>query len=189
MHALEYIPVEITMKFHFFVSARILADIAALTEWATYEIERSELEYLKREFPDIPAATYDAALFRLSRKAGHTLVITEAQGGSVVLGGSAVALAIWLLNRTLGETIKEAWLKSDLHARVQDLLLKGLGDKRYRLADAIENQLSERGIDATVEVTDEGIRVAVTPSEDGEVAGALQSEPPIVRGRPTPVDT
>lgn len=184
MEALEQIPVSIHIDFPMFVSARTMADFAALTEWAVFEHERSELEYLKQEFHEIPAVTYDAALLRLHRKRGNAFLITEAGRGSVLLGGMAAGLAIWILDRTLGETLKNAWLESDLHERLKDLLLGRFGYKKKALADAIQKQLAERGIEAELEVTDEGIRVYAAPREDKEISRALHAEAPPFKGAP-----
>ncbi len=35
----------------------------------------------------------------------------------------AAGLAFWLLDKTLGETVSEAWKESDLHTQVKEFLL------------------------------------------------------------------
>ena len=177
MDEIEQIPIQIKVDFPIFVSAGNFSRIAALTEQAVFELELAELEYLRREFREIPESIYDAAILRLYRKSGNAFLIKEAHSGSIVLGGIAVGLAIWLLNQTIGETVKEAWLESESHTRMKDILLARFGGKKQALGEQIEKKLNENGVQTGIEVTEEAVSAYVSPQEDEELANELQEKP------------
>lgn len=171
---MEQIPIQIRVEFPAFVSAGNVSRIAALTEQAVFELELAELEYLRQEFREIPTSIYDAAILRLYRKAGSSVLVKEAQSGSLILGGIAAGLAIWLLNQTIGETVKEAWLESESHTRLKEILLTRFGGKKQALGKQIDKKLNENGVQTGVEVTEEGVAAYVSPQEDEEIANELQ---------------
>lgn len=182
MDELEQIQIEIKVEFPTFVSAGNISKIAALTEQAIFELELAELEYLRSEFKEIPTAIYDASLLRLYRKSGSAFLIKEAQSGSIILGGIAAGLAIWLLNQTIGETIKEAWVESESHARLKEFLLTRFSNKKKALGESIGKKLNENGIQTGIEATDEKVSAFISPKEDEELTSELQ-EKPIYRTR------
>lgn len=177
MDEIEQIPIQIKVVFPIYVSAGNVSRITALTEQAIFELELSELEFLKQEFKEIPEYIYDAAILRLYRKSGSAFLVKEAQSGSIILGGIAAGLAIWLLNQTIGETVKEAWLESESHTRLKNLLLKRFGGKKKALGEQVEKKLNENGVQTGVEVTEEGVSAYISPREDKELENVLQEKP------------
>jgi hypothetical protein len=102
------------------------------------EQEVRELENLARDLDDIPALALDAARHRLSVRSDEGVLFYSASQGSIVLCGVVAGLAAWILQQTLGETLKEAWIESDLHKKLKRLLLAGSRYKAEAIAQGIE---------------------------------------------------
>jgi len=100
--------------------------------------EKEEIDELQQEFPDVPAAVFDAMRYRASKLAAQSINLDTASSGSIILAGAAAAVAYWLLDKTLGETMKQAWEESDLHARVKRFLLARFNAKAERIASHVK---------------------------------------------------
>jgi hypothetical protein len=102
------------------------------------EQEGRELETLARDLDGIPALALDATRHRLSVHSGESILFYSASEGSIILCGVIAGLAAWILEKTLGETLKEAWVESDLHKKLKRLLLAGSRYKAENIAQGIE---------------------------------------------------
>lgn len=56
------------------------------------------------------------------------------------MAGVSAALAYWVVENTIGETIKDAYKASDLHKRLKGLLIQRFGSRNKKL----ERRLNER---------------------------------------------
>ena len=175
MEQLEEIDLVVNIKSDGFVSARSLAETTSLIEHAILETEIAELDFLRNEVNEIPAFVFDAVQFRLYQKAGQSFQITETANGSLILGGIAAGLCIWLLNKTVGETVKEAWLESVTHQKLKELLSAHLGPKPKHLGDKIQKRLKENHIEAGIETEDNKVSIYVETKKDDEIEQALNS--------------
>jgi len=97
-------------------------------------IEIDAVMNVRIEFPEIPQVAVDAALFRLvngedTRSATRIQAVSQ---GSVTVIIAGTALAYWVLDKTIGETLKDAWKNSGLHRRLQRFLLLGQSEKFKR---------------------------------------------------------
>ena len=101
---------------------------------AVFESEKKELDAIQREFSDLPDVAFDAAKYRLKQYRYSAILIKELRPGSLVVAGCVAGVAIWVLQQTLGETLKEAWLESQGHQRIKEILLRRMGGKRHDLA-------------------------------------------------------
>jgi len=101
---------------------------------AVYESEKKDLRAIQNEFPDLPNVAFDAAMFRLRKHRNSSVLINELRPGSLIVAASVAGLSIWVLQQTLGETLKEAWLESQGHEKLKKFLLKRMGSKRHELA-------------------------------------------------------
>jgi hypothetical protein len=160
-----------------FISAGKMAHIIALTQQAAFEMELADMKTLRKEFGEIPPYIYDAASMRLWLRSGNSFLIKEVHSGSIILGGIAVGLAIWLLEKTLGETLKEAWVESDTHSRLKQFLLTRLDGKRSGLGKAVHGKLERNGIQAEVYTTGETVVVYILSKEDDEIIAATKDGP------------
>ncbi|HEV8578451.1 MAG TPA: hypothetical protein VGX68_05155 [Thermoanaerobaculia bacterium] len=102
--------------------------------------EGRELETIARDLEGAPRVALDAARHRLAAHSGEGVLFYSASEGSIVLCGVIAGLSAWILQTTLGETLKEAWLESDLHKRLKRLLLAGSRYRAEGIAQGIENR-------------------------------------------------
>ena len=102
---------------------------------------------------------FDAMRFRLSRLKGQILHLDEAQNGSIVLGGIVAGAAFWIIENTLGETLKDAWKESDLHKQIKEILIKNLQVKPKQIASKVKQLIEiDDALNLTVDtdISDEG---------------------------------
>ena len=104
------------------------------------EQEGRELETLARDLEGLPPLALDAARHRLSLRSGEGVLFYSASKGSIVLCGVVAGLSAWILQQTLGETLKEAWVESDMHKKLKRLLLAGSRYKAEAIAQGIEKK-------------------------------------------------
>jgi hypothetical protein len=102
--------------------------------------ESRQLETLARDLEDLPSVAVDATRQRLRAHEGESVIFYSASQGSIVLLGAIAGLSAWLLEKTLGETLTDAWLETDLHKRLKRLLLAGSSYKAEGIALGIEKQ-------------------------------------------------
>lgn len=114
-----------------------------------YALEIQEFEAAKKYFGDhgeISPVILDAVENRIRAHKGRSIIRIQAmQQGSLEIVIPLGALFIWFLDKTVGETIKQAWTKSHLHEELKKLLMyrreqkaKDLGMKS---ADRINKKL------------------------------------------------
>ena len=66
---------------------------------------------------------------------GQLFKIRAIEPGSILIGGAIVgtfAVTTYVLQNTVGETLKEAWLESDAHKELKRVLKSTLGSRRTR---------------------------------------------------------
>ena len=131
---------------------------------AVYESENKELDTIQAEFRELPSVAFDAARYRLRQYRYDAILIKDLRPGSLIVAGAVAGVAIWVLQQTLGETLKEAWLASEWHQRIKSLLLRRMGQKRHSLAtDAVRR--IERAVPSETHVSYDG-PVDATVSEE-----------------------
>ena len=109
-----------------------------------YESEKRDLRAMQMEFPDLPNVAFDAAMHRLRKHRSSSVLINELRPGSLIVVASVAGLCIWVLQQTLGETLKEAWLESHGHERLKKFLLKRMGGKRHELATKTAQRIARK---------------------------------------------
>jgi hypothetical protein len=114
--------------------ARLVLGAIEAVERAVMRAEVAEINELAEAFPEIPEATFDAVRYRAQQLTAQSLNFESASSGSIILAGIAAAVAYWLLDKTLGETVKQAWEASELHSRVRKFLLTRLSAKAHAIA-------------------------------------------------------
>jgi len=101
---------------------------------AVFESEKKDLKEIRNEFPKLPNVAFDAASHRLKEYRYSAILIKKLKPGSMIVAGVVAGVSIWILQQTLGETLKEAWLDSEGHQKLKKLLLQRMGSKRHLLA-------------------------------------------------------
>ena len=162
-------PKDIGIELHFkgapaFPAQLILGAIEAV-ERAVFREESEEIDAMQKELGDVvPAPVFDAMRYRIGDTMGRAINFDRASSGSLLLGGIAVALSYWLLDKTLGETVKESWLDSNLHQRLKTFLSACLKGKSKRIAKDIRPSRwtqSDAEVDISVRQTGPGTETIV----------------------------
>jgi hypothetical protein len=135
----ESIEIRISYEDSDYFPAKAVAETIGHIDAIVLEQEGRELETLARDLEGIPPLALDATRHRLSLRSGEGVLFYSASQGSIVLCG-VVAGLYWILQQTLGETLKDAWIESDLHKKLKRLLLAGSRYKAEAIAQGIEKR-------------------------------------------------
>jgi hypothetical protein len=97
----------------------LLKKLSALTR----EIQAQEVLHLVRT-SDLPSNLQQSLRDKLKPKLSHLTAyyVEDVKRGSLELVVSVTLVGIWLLQTTLGETIKEAWLQTQFHKKLLEYL-------------------------------------------------------------------
>ena len=114
--------------------AWLLVKSVSAVDNAILASELNDLRQLRKQLPDLPTVALDAAEKRLGAYRGSGLLVERAESGSLVVIGVVAGLSIFVLQNTLGETLKEAWLESDGSRRLKALLFEQRSIKAFDIA-------------------------------------------------------
>ena len=108
-----------------------------------YAQEIEDFKFAKEHLDegDVRPVVMDAIEQRLRAHKGRSLLrVQAASQGSLELTVALGGLFVWLLDKTLGETVKQAWTQTRLHERLKELLMY----RRERKAKELGLRCSER---------------------------------------------
>lgn len=123
-------------------AAYLAAALTAMND-AAFRSETEELADVRRAFPSLPAVALDAASHRIKEYRGAATQIRSVRSGSIVLEAVLSGLTLWIIQQTLGETLKEAWLEGDAHKNLKTFLTKHRLSKVERLANDMRKRLEK----------------------------------------------
>ena len=183
----EGLGIEIVLRLHQMgpeeIPYSVFRKIVDALNRAVYESENMELATIQAEFPDLPSVAFDAARYRLRQYRYDSILIKDLRPGSLVIAGAVAGVAIWVLQQTLGETLKEAWLDSEWHQRIKSLLLRRMSHKIYSLATDAARRI-ERSVPSETNISYDGpvnARVSEAPSRitiDVKIEVSTKDYPP-----------
>ncbi len=125
------------------VPARVLAKLIQDINKSLLEEEKECVATIRREFSEIPQVAVDAALYRLreyERKGFSALEIESVEYGCIIISAVVIAVAHWILDKTIGETLKDAYRGTQLEKSLKRFLLIG---QKERLKKAL-NKVSRK---------------------------------------------
>lgn len=112
-------------------------------EDAAYDSESLDIRHGRLLFPEDSWFMLDAMLYRLDSGRGQILRLEDASKGSVELLLSVVPAALWILEHTVGETVKAAWLESEMHQKLKETFLARLDHKPEEIAERTKHRINE----------------------------------------------
>lgn len=118
--------------------ALFVARVIRHVDLVVHEVEREDFEAALHALRGLPDVTRDALRYRLEKHPATAFYIRSNYRGSVVIAGVVGAVAKWILDKTLGETVKQAWKKSRLHRRLKKLLSWRSRTKAKRIQKKIQ---------------------------------------------------
>ena len=172
----EYLDIKIEL--HFLtdkgVPSDLLISMLRKVSSAIRRAEERELESVLDNFQDWPDVQSDAMKYRFdSRESNSGFNIVYGGKGSLLLFGVASGLAYWVADKTLGETVKEAWVESDSHAKLKSFLKARVLTKRSEIADQIRGDRYYNRREPTVSVIEDDLTpriiVKIHPDEDERI--------------------
>lgn len=111
-----------------------------------FAVELEELSELLETIGPVPAGLRQECFSAIERYRGAALAIDHASDGSIILGAAAVGgVAFWVIEHTVGESFKEAWKRSDMHAKLQELFLARLPWRRKKVQEKLSARLEKPG--------------------------------------------
>lgn len=101
------------------VSDRTFRELLKKLSALAREIQAQEVLHLIRS-SELPGNLQQSLRDKLRPQLSHipAYYVEDVSRGSVTIAISLTAVGIWLLQTTVGETIKEAWLQSEFHNRL-----------------------------------------------------------------------
>jgi hypothetical protein len=134
MHEELDVQIEIRFLTEHGVPAELMMTVLQGISRVVWRAEREELDEIIKYLSDLPPLVLDAMKYRFENVDRDTsLNIESASRGSVLLFGAAAGLAYWVADKTIGETVKEAWTESSTHARLKSFLKSRVLRKRERI--------------------------------------------------------
>ncbi len=130
--------------------ASLIAQTMMVIESEIFDLEYEELEIIFAELDDIDQIVKDACYHRINRFKGNSLRVSETKPGSLILAGVSAALAYWLVENTIGESIKDAYKQSELHEQLKRILLRRFPSRRKKLASKLNSRFFHPVSDPTV---------------------------------------
>ncbi len=155
------------------LSYQVLDSILSEIAKTVRKIERKELDFFLRKFSDaqLPQVTRDAIEFRFRQiDVRRHLTISSVRSGSIELTILAAGTAYWVIDKTLGETLKDAWKSSELNRQLIDLLRIRLFQRRNLLDYQFKDQRFKmpEGTQIDWRRSDEIITMTVTTSGEAD---------------------
>lgn len=123
------------------IPAGIAIEAIKIINDSHFKSEIQDLFELKKEFPEIPQIVIDAAETRMRRERNSAVLVKGIEKGSVEIVVVGTGLLIWILQQTLGETMKEAWLDSKYHKKIKDFLLGRRSEKNRKIREETKRAL------------------------------------------------
>lgn len=122
----------------------VLNALQALSD-AVYQSEVADLKACRESGLEIPPLVFDLAEQRIKEYRRSSVLVQSVTPGSVVLSVVVSGLAIWVLDKTIGETLKHAWLETDGHRRLKEYLSTRIGRRKAQdIADRAKRKIAAK---------------------------------------------
>ena len=131
------------------VDLRSLLRILNVLEAAIYNSDRTDVDHAARELQLSPVIR-DACLERLRQYRHQRLLLQDARSGSLELIGLVAGVSYFVLEKTIGESISEAFKESRYHAQLKGFFRRLIDEKTLMLAETVRRLLASRKREADV---------------------------------------
>ena len=133
------------------VRSKLLLQAFDSLETALYASDRKDIELAASQL-EISKVVRDASLERLRQYKNNRLLLMEARTGSIEIAALVAGVSFFILNQTLGETIKESYTHSKIHSTLRDFFSKQIDDKALFIAESIRRAFVSKKQDVTVKL-------------------------------------
>ena len=139
---------QVAVTFHDAPPTSLLLNILDVCEQEVYQLQRSEMEVALEFLDDLPGYVKSLCRRRFDETRGSALRYTQASNGSIILFATLTAIGYWIIQNTIGETIKGAYLETGMHKRLTELLLSRSAKQAKELESALTGRLVRYTSDA-----------------------------------------
>lgn len=153
--------INVVLRFEKGFPADLFIRCIQLVEQGVYNSELMELKFLFEETVnlfDIPSNKAEDLFNKmqddLAQYKGQTLRIERAFEGSILLESVVVGIATMLIVSTFGESVKDAWKRSNLNKKIVEILLRKVEDigKNIESATRDDDELISSGVIVEVKI-------------------------------------
>jgi hypothetical protein len=117
----------------------VITKVLDRIEKAVYQEELAILKEARGEAPQGSEVIIDAVAHRIKKFKGSSVSYVTASTGSIVMGGIATGITLWLLEKTIGESLREGWVQSNAHDALVSVIRTALDRKAERICDRLNN--------------------------------------------------
>lgn len=122
--------------------------ITAEAEKAAYKLEKKLfdeiVDLIERNKLTNDPNLLDAARFRFQEAKGQAIQIQSVEQGSLELTLVITAISCWVLSKTLGRSVEQAWDDSEMNKRVKRMIRRNVDFKGINIAKEIKKTLTRR---------------------------------------------
>ncbi len=181
-HINETASLDVELVFNGTPPTALLMSTIQVCEDEINQIQRAEMD-AALDALDLPGYVKSVCRRRFADAQGVSLRFVDSKQGSIILIAALTALGYWIIQNTVGETIKDAYKETGMHERLKQLFLTRLGRQTEDIESALTGRLVRLTQDApthvSVRVEHRGLRsvvsVSVTISSERE-----QTLPPTI---------
>jgi len=123
--------------------AKFVLEALDTIEMALYASDRNDIELAATVMP-MPGYVKDASLERIRHHRHHRLLLREAQSGSIELIGVVAAVSYFVLQRTLGEALKDGFKETSVYDQLRRFFQEVIDDKTAFISDTLTRAFSSR---------------------------------------------
>lgn len=129
--------------------ADLLIRTLKIVQRALHHADLWEINQLRIEMPEVPDIALDAATERLRRNRDVGIQIDSLKSGSLIISAGIFAFSWWVLDKTIGHSVEEAYEKTDLNRRLVEWLRSNLKRKAEKVYHDTNRALTAEGLGAT----------------------------------------
>lgn len=126
------------------IDPKYLLQVLESLETSLYSSDRKDIEQVSKEFEEISNVIRDACLERLRQFRHRRLLITEAKTGSIEIIGLVAAVTYYLIDKTVGETLKDTFKESDLNKRIKNYFRQKIDEKSLFITESLRRAFSSK---------------------------------------------
>ncbi len=128
---------------HDAVTGKALVQALDSLETALYSSDREDVLELSAELR-LPAVARDAALERLRNYRNLRLQFYDARQGSLTLFAIVTGVTLFVLDKTIGESVGEAFKDTDTHRKLRVLFSQRIELKALRVGEGIRHAFASK---------------------------------------------
>lgn len=127
------------------VSFGAIEDVVNEIQQIAVEQEKATLRQIRKQIPEIPSQAVTAAIAELETPLvqHQSVQLLGVRPGSVGVWIAVTAFGYWVLDKTLGKTLEDAWTESPAHGKLKEFFLQSRADKLRAIQRALNKGIQK----------------------------------------------